>query len=120
MSKRFTLVTLALTAAVAFLIGAVSSGDVSAPVPAGTAAQLAASTARPAAASTAMAPLVNFADVVERLNPAVVNVDATSRGSGRRRRPRSGDTPEPPEFGPPGQNYPGRPDRDSPRRRTGS
>src|SRR5947208_7883370 len=122
MSKRFTLVTLTLTAAVAFLIGAVSSGDVSAPVAAGTAAQLSPSTARPAASSTAtaMGPLVNFADVVERLNPAVVNVDATSRGNGRRRRQRSGDTPEPPELDAPGQNYPGRPDRDAPRRGTGS
>ena len=31
-------------------------------------------------------PLVNFADVVERINPAVVNIDATARGDGRRRR----------------------------------
>src|SRR5262249_22959982 len=56
--------------------------------------------------------LVNFADVVERLNPAVVNIDATSRGGARRRQQRSGDAP-PPEFGP-------RPDREAPRRGTGS
>ena len=30
--------------------------------------------------------LVNFADVAETLNPAVVNIEATSRSSGRRRR----------------------------------
>src|SRR5688500_9631502 len=31
--------------------------------------------------------LVNFADVAERLNPAVVNIEATTRAGSRRRRP---------------------------------
>ncbi len=44
---------------------------------------------RPAAA----AGLVNFADVAESLNPAVVNIEATTRGGSRRRR-----TPEPTPF----------------------
>src|SRR5438093_11839673 len=116
MSKRVPLVRLTLTAPVAFLTGDLSSGDVSAPVAAGTAAQLSPSTARPAASSTAtaMGPLVNFADVVERLNPAVVNVDATSRGNGRRRRQRSGDTPTTTELEAPGQNTSGRPHREPP------
>ena len=33
------------------------------------------------AGRAASPPLVNFADVVERINPAVVNIDATSSGS---------------------------------------
>src|SRR5262249_15998166 len=74
MSRRFTLVTLALTAVVAFLVGAIVAGGVvrsavSAGVPATAAAppRLARASAAPAAGA-----LVNFADVVERLNPAVV------------------------------------------------
>src|SRR5581483_8600794 len=46
--------------------------------------------AAPAAAVTRQsAGLVNFADVAERLNPSVVNIEATTRASetGRRRRP---------------------------------
>ncbi|HJZ72923.1 MAG TPA: Do family serine endopeptidase [Vicinamibacterales bacterium] len=118
MSRRFTLVTLALTAFVAFLVGAIVAGgvvrsSVSAVVPA-TAAP-AARLAR--AAAPAMGPLVNFADVVERLNPAVVNIDTTTRGSDRRRRnrpPAPGDPFDAPfDFGAPRE-------RDTPRRGAGS
>ena len=67
-----------------------------------------------------MASLVNFADVVERLNPAVVNIDTTARGNGSRRR-RGGARPSDPsdqfdgpfDFGTPRE-------RDSPRRGAGS
>ena len=70
--------------------------------------------------SPPMASLVNFADVVERLNPAVVNIDTTARGNGSRRR-RSGARPSDPsdqfdgpfDFGTPRE-------RDSPRRGAGS
>src|SRR5437764_9896669 len=89
MSRRFTIVTLTLSALVAFLVGLIVAGgwnhpSVTAGVPTkrngiDTAAR------RVAAGSGA---LVNFADVVERINPAVVNVDATAAGSpDRRRRP---------------------------------
>ena len=53
----------------------------------------------PAPATTAVnrqaaaAGLVNFADVAESLNPAVVNIEATTRGGSRRRR-----APEPAPF----------------------
>jgi len=85
MSKRFTLVTVALTGVVAFLIGAIFAGGT-------RASAVSADVARPADERTAAkeaapgpASLVNFADVVERINPAVVNVDATTTaGSGRR------------------------------------
>ena len=65
-------------------------------------------------------PLVNFADVVERINPAVVNIDATTRGSessGRRRRGRA-DGADP--FDAPFDFTPRNSDRDSPRRGAGS
>ena len=89
MSRRFTLVTLALTAVVAFLVGAIFAGG-------GSRSAVVSGTAKPAPATKAanstspapMASLVNFADVVERINAAVVNIDATSRGDGRRRRNR--------------------------------
>jgi serine protease Do len=123
MSRRFTLVTVALTAVVAFLVGAIVAGGlartaVSAGAPAKTAAARLASS-RPGSALAL--PSVNFADVVERINPAVVNIDATMRGrdARTRRRGRSGspDAPEPYDgpfdFGTPRE-------RESPRRGAGS
>ena len=71
MSRRFTFVTVALTAVVAFLVGAiVAGGTVRSSVTAGAPARPAPA-ARPAARTSsapAMASLVNFADVVERLD----------------------------------------------------
>jgi serine protease Do len=124
MSRRFTLVTVTLTAVVAFLVGAIIAGGFArSAVSAGTPAKAAAGRATPArigSSAPAMASLVNFADVVERLNPAVVNIDTTTRADGTRRR-RSGARPaDPPDqfdgpfdFGTPR-------DRDSPRRGAGS
>jgi serine protease Do len=123
MSRRFTLVTVALTAVVAFLVGAiVAGGFVRAGVSAGAPHKPAPSRMVAARDSSAppMASLVNFADVVERLNPAVVNIDTTARGNGSRRR-RSGARPSDPsdqfdgpfDFGTPRE-------RDSPRRGAGS
>ena len=82
MSRRFTLVTIALTAVVAFLVGAIVAGGVarssiSAVSPA--AARAGRDAVRPVAARLDAPPL-SFADIVERINPAVVNIDATSRG----------------------------------------
>jgi serine protease Do len=119
--RRFTVVTMALTALVAFLVGAIVAGgvgrsEVSAGVPARTSLARAPAV-RPAGVSTATVPGINFADIVERLNPAVVNIDATTPGQeGRRRRGRTS-VPDPPdgpfEFGP-------RSDRDGARRGAGS
>jgi serine protease Do len=62
-----------------------------------------------------IAGVVNFADVAERLNPAVVNIDATSR---RRRPQTNGRTPARPEmFEDPFDN---RRFRDAPRRGAGT
>jgi serine protease Do len=101
MSRRFTFVTLALAAVVAFLVGAIVAGGFARPaVVAETGgprlpALHPADTSRNAPA--AAVPLVNFADVVQRVNPAVVNIDATSSGSSagsRRRRPALPDPPD--------------------------
>ena len=92
MSRRFTVVTVTLTAVVAFLVGAIVAGGVArSAVSAGAPPKISAGRPIPARTSGAapMSGLVNFADVVERLNPAVVNIDTTTRGNGARRR-RSG------------------------------
>ena len=124
MSRRFTLVTVTLTAVVAFLVGAIVAGGFArSAVSAGAPARAAASRVAPArigSSGPAMASLVNFADVVERLNPAVVNIDTTTRGNGKRPRVRGARPLDPPDqfdgpfdFGTPR-------DRDSPRRGAGS
>lgn len=119
MSRRFTLVTLTLVALVAFLVGAIVAGGLGQPlVTAGETPVRA--TVRPAprsgSAAPAGGPLANFADVVERINPAVVNIDATTRqtDSARRRRRADGGDSFDFDLGAP------RGDRDMPRRGTGS
>jgi serine protease Do len=131
MSRRFTIVTVSLTAIVAFLVGAIFAGgphraEVSARGPLKSvsyreAGRTTASAGSIGSSGPVTASLVNFADVVERINPAVVNIDATTRErDSKRRRGRSlaPDAPElfdgPPEFGVP------RGDRDVPRRGAGS
>ena len=80
MNRRFALVTLALTGAVSFFTGFNVAGSLAPP----TATVVAASaggqptTRRPV---DRLSPVsINFADIAERINPAVVNIDATSRG----------------------------------------
>src|SRR6266853_5513618 len=95
-SRRFTYVTVGLAAAVAFLVGTIFAGGVTrSRVTAGP-------EARRAPASRSGMPagaLVNFADVVARVNPAVVNIDATSKSRGPRRgHGRSDDDERPDSF----------------------
>src|SRR5712691_1653106 len=99
MSKRFTLVTVSLTAIVAFLVGAIFAGGVArsavtagAPAKAGGGRLISR-----AAGAAATASLVNFADVVERINPAVVNIDTMMRGRDARRRRGRTAAPESPD-----------------------
>src|SRR5579871_2793765 len=117
MSKRFTVVSVILVATIAFLVGAiVAGGVVRSSISAGAPAKSAV-VSRVAGRTVPMAGAANFADVVERINPAVVNIDATTRGrEPRRRRDRTGipDPPEPFDFGSP------RNERDAPHRGTGS
>src|SRR5712692_1814712 len=126
MSRRFTLVTVALTAVVAFLVGAIVAGGLfRSEVAAGGRGQVSpGARARPVPASRtptapAMAPLVNFADVVERLNPAVVNIDTTTRSGDRRRRGRTTAPGSPDPFDGPFDFGTPR-DRETPRRGSGS
>jgi serine protease Do len=82
--RRFTIVTVALSSAVAFLVGVIVAGGVG-PTPV-------VSSAPPAAVSPGVRPVatplpagvVNFADVAEKVNPAVVNIDAASHAVTRR------------------------------------
>jgi serine protease Do len=119
-TRRFTLVTLALTAVVAFLVGAIVAGGFARPaVDAGAAIKPGSvrGAARPAGGAPAATPSINFADVVERINAAVVNIDATARGQeGRRRRGRTS-IPDPPDSP---FDFPPRNDREGPRRGAGS
>jgi serine protease Do len=116
-TRRFAYFTVGLTACVSFLVGMVVTGSMS-PSPATSAPTV--SAVRTARDDRPMMPgiagVVNFADVAERLNPAVVNIDATSR---RRGRPQGANrTPARPElFEDPFEN---RRFRDAPRRGAGT
>jgi serine protease Do len=105
--RRFTYVTVALSSAVAFLVGVIlagggaSAGGASVP-PAPPAAR---ERVRPVAAVPGSP--VNFADVAEQINPAVVNIDAASR-AGHERHRRSDEPADAP------------PDNDVPRQGSGS
>ncbi len=116
MSRRFTLVSVALAGVVSFLVGAIVAGGFGAPpvvadVPAARTPGPGLGPATPGLAGS----VINFADVVERINPAVVGIDATARGDVRRRRGREG---APGGLDP----FEGQPrgDRGSPRRGAGS
>jgi serine protease Do len=93
--RRFTFVSLALTAVVAFLVGAIFAGGGSgqSSVAAGPVKTVRA--ASKGAGAAAAGPLINFADIVEHLNPAVVNIDATTTGRDPWSR-RNRAVPEPP------------------------
>jgi serine protease Do len=85
MARRFLVVTLSLTATVAFLIGLIVAGTMM-PSQATSAPEPVVATNRTASTDAAAPAVVSFADVAERLNPAVVNIDATIPGAGRPRR----------------------------------
>jgi serine protease Do len=90
MTRRFACFTVGLTACVSFLVGMVVTGSMT-PADATSAPTLPAArveTRDDRPFMPGLAGVVNFADVAERLNPAVVNIDASVRG--RRLRPPSG------------------------------
>jgi serine protease Do len=90
MSKRFTLITVVLSTAVAFLVGLILAGGVSQPVASSAASSLGPGPDKPRPARLAGAPtVVNFADVAEKINAAVVNIDAASKTSVDRESSRS-------------------------------
>ena len=113
MTRRFLVVTVSLTATVAFLIGLILAGNLM-PTPAQSATRRAPTArATPAAAG---APVESFADIAERLNPAVVNIDATSRGTARPRRRFGVPLPDSPDL----FDRPQDRDREGPRRGAGT
>ncbi len=93
--RRHTLLTVALCSAVSFLVGALVMGDgKSVPaVAAVSGAQVRPPAAHTGAAAASLAGAVNFADVAERINASVVNIDAASRAGQESRRRRNGDDP---------------------------
>jgi serine protease Do len=106
MTRRFAWFSVGLAACVSFLVGMVVTGSMS-PSTATSAPNVAAvrNTRNDRPFMPGIAGVVNFADVAERLNPAVVNIDATSR---RRARPQtnnnSGRPPRPDAFEDPFEN----------------
>jgi serine protease Do len=82
MSRRFTIVSLVLSSTVAFLVGLIIAGEFTPTRVLSSAvgeppalASLRPATARP------MPALVSFADVAERINGSVVNIDATANAA---------------------------------------
>jgi serine protease Do len=90
MSRQFTLVAVALVSVVAFMVGAIVAGGFDRSPLTAQATDRAADgpAARPVSGPSA-ASLVSFADVVERINPAVVSIDATTRNGSQMEWPRS-------------------------------
>src|SRR6476660_3678919 len=83
MSKRFTFVTVALSAVVAFLVGLIIAGEFTPSTIVAVGPRGAGRVGEPARAASlsALPSVVNFADVAERMNAAVVNIDSMSKGS---------------------------------------
>jgi serine protease Do len=115
LTSRFAAITVGLAMAVGAMIGLVLAGNMM-PSPAESAAPSEPATPPPTMKAVVPSGAVSFADIAERLNPAVVTIDASARGS-RYRRLGAGSTPEPlPE--PPGRG--GDRERDGPRRGAGT
>ena len=114
MTRRLLAVTIGLAATVAFLIGLIVAGTMT-PAPAHSDTELRPAPRR-ASISNASPAIVSFADVAERLNPAVVNIDATVPGVARPRR-RALPLPDSPELFE-RQQSPG--EREGPRRGAGT
>ena len=84
MTRRFLVVTICLAATVGLLIGLVVAGEMM-PTPAVSATRHRPAPVRDGSAPAPPSAAVSFADIAERLNPAVVNIDATIRANARRR-----------------------------------
>jgi serine protease Do len=92
--RRFTLFTVVLASTVTFFVGLIVAGALTPGAVVSSAPRRPAAPGEVAKASggRALSGAVNFADVAERINAAVVNIDATSKSSRERRR---GDEPDP-------------------------
>jgi serine protease Do len=120
-SSRFAYVSVALAAAVAFLVGTIFAGGVTRSlVNAGPGDREVRHGAT--RSNFPSGPIVNFADVVARVNPAVVNIDATSKSRGRRghARPNGDDDDSPDLFDAPFDSVQPKRDGDPARRGEGT
>lgn len=79
--KRFTVITVALASTVAFLVGLILAGQFTPTAVVTTAPRYAPPPPVPRPAVLPASGPASFADVAERINPAVVNIDATSNRS---------------------------------------
>jgi serine protease Do len=96
MSRRFAVISLALAGLVALLVGAIRArGDDDAKSRLWPDARIGAAQS---ARTGWQAPLADFADIVARINPAVVNVDAATRGRSRFRTRGRFEAPDPPDL----------------------
>jgi serine protease Do len=116
MTRRFIAVTIGLAATVSFLVGLIVAGTMT-PAPASSAPQPRLVKARTVNAAAAAPAVASFADIAERLNPAVVNIDATTRWTSQRRRFNSAPPDRPELFERPQAPEP---QRDVPRRGAGT
>jgi serine protease Do len=115
LTSRFAAITIGLAMCVGAMIGLVLAGNMT-PSPAESAPPAGRATATPPMTAVVPSGTVSFTDIAEQLNPAVVTIDASARGS-RYRRLGAGSAPEPsPE--PPGRG--GDRERDGPRRGAGT
>ena len=114
MARRFLVVSVSLIATVAFLIGLIVAGSLM-PAPANSAPEPSLAVTRTANAGAAAPAVASFADVAERLNPAVVNIDATIPGTGRSRRRLGAIAPDSDDYDRPLER-----DREAPRRGAGT
>jgi serine protease Do len=95
MTRRFAWFIVGLSACVSFLVGMVVTGTMS-PTTATSAPSIAAARSRDDRPfMPGIAGVVNFADVAERTNPAVVNIDASSRARRLNRLPPGSNIPPP-------------------------
>ncbi|HZI79490.1 MAG TPA: trypsin-like peptidase domain-containing protein [Vicinamibacterales bacterium] len=115
LSSRFAAITIGLAMAVGAMIGLVLAGSLT-PSPAHSAPGTGRVTATPTIKAVAPAGAASFADIADQLNPAVVTIDASARGS-RYRRLGTGTAPEPSQdsLGRGGER-----ERDGPRRGAGT
>src|SRR6185295_16852349 len=117
MPRRFLAVTVCLVATVSFLVGLIVAGSLMpAPAQSAPSSTNARATVRPMPTAATGTIAGSFADIADRLNPAVVNIDASSRGTTRVRRRPEFQLPDAPDlFGRPPER-----EREGPRRGAGT
>jgi len=97
MARRFLVVTVCLVATVAFLFGLIVAGSLM-PAPAQSATKSTVPALRPSKLTASGPAVASFADIAEQLNPAVVNIDATSRTASRPKQRAGNPLPDSPDL----------------------